>query len=147
MTFQDVIIIKKITSKRENEEKKGGTETDRISCCLWWCWSCCCFNDTFKNKNKTLSVVSASMAIRLYRTKQANSLTQYQYSKPTMGKTRFEKNSCETIVNDTLNSIKSISKLLKFARLKGETTKFYNEKKIKTKYHSHLSTSSLTATL
>lgn len=95
-----------------------------------------------------MSVVSASMAIRLYRTKQANSLTQYQYSESTMGKTGFEKkNSCETIVNDTLNSIKSISKLLKFARLKGETTKFYNEKKIKTKYHSHLSTSSLTATL
>lgn len=49
------------------------------------------FNDTFKNKNKTLSVVSASMAIRLYRTKQANSLTQYQYSESTMGKTGFEK--------------------------------------------------------
>lgn len=71
------------------------------------------------------------MAIRLYRTKQANSLIQYQYSKSTMGKTRFEKNSCETIVNDTLNSIKSISKLLKFARLKGETTKFNNVKKSK----------------
>lgn len=93
-----------------------------------------------------MSVVSASMAIRLYRTKQANSLTQYQYSESTMG--IWKKTSCETIVNDTLNSIKSISKLLKFARLKGETTKFYNEKKkIKTKYHSHLSTSSLTATL